>query len=70
MRDRVHCAWCGGPLGPRDGDVQRCGACGEPYYHGAKPCAAVVVLDDTGRVLLGRRAIEPAHGLWDLPGGF
>lgn len=70
MRDRVHCAWCGGRLGPREGDRQRCEACGEPYYHGAKPCAAVLVLDDAGRVLLGRRAIDPARGLWDLPGGF
>ena len=70
MRDRVHCAWCGARLGPRHGDEQRCTACGEPYYHGAKPCAAVIVLDDAGAVLLGRRAIEPARGLWDLPGGF
>lgn len=70
MRDRTFCAWCGGRLGPRDGAAQRCPACGEAYYHGAKPCAAVLVLDETGRVLLGRRAIEPARGRWDLPGGF
>jgi ADP-ribose pyrophosphatase YjhB (NUDIX family) len=28
------------------------------------------VLDDTGRVLLARRAFEPDAGLWDIPGGF
>lgn len=70
MRDRIHCAWCGGRLGPRDGAVQRCVDCDVPYYHGAAPCAAVLVLDDDGRVLLGRRAIEPARDRWDLPGGF
>ena len=70
MRDRVHCAWCGERLGSRDGNVQHCPACGEPYYHDAKPCAAVIVEDAEGRVLLGRRAIDPARDRWDLPGGF
>jgi 8-oxo-dGTP diphosphatase len=28
------------------------------------------VEDDSGRVLLGRRAADPAAGHWDLPGGF
>jgi ADP-ribose pyrophosphatase YjhB (NUDIX family) len=50
--------------------VQVCTACEAPYYHDAKPCAAVLVLDERGRLLLGRRAIEPRLGLWDIPGGF
>ena len=33
------------------------------------PCADVLVERD-GRVLLGRRAIEPGRGLWEIPGGF
>ena len=70
MRLRKHCSDCGAPLGPLDGNVQTCTACGHPYYHDAKPCAAVLVLDDAGRLLLGRRAIEPRLGLWDIPGGF
>lgn len=70
MRLRAHCGFCGGPLGPLVGSRQDCAACGEPYYHDAKPCAAVLVLDGDGRVLLARRAIDPARGLWDIPGGF
>jgi ADP-ribose pyrophosphatase YjhB (NUDIX family) len=70
MRLRSFCGFCGGPLGPLVGSRQDCAACGEPHYHDAKPCSAVLVLDDAGRVLLGRRAIEPARGLWDIPGGF
>jgi ADP-ribose pyrophosphatase YjhB (NUDIX family) len=70
MRLRKHCSDCGSLLGPLDGNVQRCSICGLPYYHDAKPCAAVLVLDDAGCLLLGRRAIEPRRGLWDIPGGF
>ena len=29
-----------------------------------------MIVDDAGRVLLGRRAFDPAAGRWDLPGGF
>ncbi len=52
------------------GNQQACVACGVPTYHDAKPCAAVIVLDPMGNVLLGSRAREPRQGLWDLPGGF
>jgi 8-oxo-dGTP diphosphatase len=31
---------------------------------------SALLLDDDGRVLLARRAFEPARGKWDLPGGF
>ncbi len=70
MRLRKHCAYCGGLLGPLDGNAQHCATCGEVLYHDAKPCAAVLVVDGDGRLLLGRRAIEPHLGLWDIPGGF
>lgn len=70
MRLRKHCSDCGSLLGPLDGNAQLCTACGSPYYHDAKPCAAVLVLDGERRLLLGRRAIAPRLGLWDIPGGF
>lgn len=65
-----HCGACGGRLGPLEGPRQICTSCGAHHYHAAAPCAAVLVEDAVGAVLLGRRAIEPAYGLWDLPGGF
>jgi 8-oxo-dGTP diphosphatase len=70
MRLRSYCGFCGGPLSPLHGNQQDCVACGVPTYHDAKPCAAVIVLDSAGNVLLGKRAREPMLGLWDLPGGF
>ncbi|MGI9187305.1 MAG: NUDIX hydrolase [Gaiellales bacterium] len=70
MRLRTYCAECGARLGPLIGNAQSCTACERPYYHDAKPCAAVLVVDEHGRLLLGRRGIEPRLGLWDIPGGF
>ncbi len=31
---------------------------------------AQALLEENGRVLLGRRRCEPGVGLWDIPGGF
>ena len=64
------CPWCGGPLGEPVGERQDCASCGEPSYLNPKPTASAIVLDARGRVLLGRRGIEPHRGLWDTPGGF
>ena len=64
------CPWCGGPLAPPVGERQDCAACGEPSYLNPKPTAGAILLDAGGRVLLGRRRIEPYCGLWDIPGGF
>ena len=55
------------------GDEKRveCPQCGFVAYGGGPvPTSTAVVVDGEGRVLLGRRAIEPDQGRWDLPGGF
>jgi ADP-ribose pyrophosphatase YjhB (NUDIX family) len=46
-----------------------CPQCGWIYFADPKVAAAVLVARD-GRVLLVRRSIEPARGLWSLPAGF
>lgn len=65
----THCPRCGSEL---DGDERRveCPRCGFVSYANPVPTVTAVVVDEEGRVLLGRRALEPDKGLWDLPGGF
>ena len=59
---------CSGPLGheSRPGRVR---AVRHVVYANPIPGSQALVERD-GRVLLGRRAHDPAAGLWDLPGGF
>jgi ADP-ribose pyrophosphatase YjhB (NUDIX family) len=63
------CPRCRGKL-HREPNAVRCVGCGLVVY--AKPAPAVcgLVVDGSGRVLLGRRAREPAKGRWDVLGGF
>jgi ADP-ribose pyrophosphatase YjhB (NUDIX family) len=72
MRYRF-CPRCGGALQSRidvDGSVTpACSCCGFVFYRNSKLAVGALVKRD-GQVLLARRAIEPATGMWDIPGGF
>ena len=63
------CPICGEAI-DNTGDRVECRACGYVGYANAVPGVEAVCVDASGRVLLGRRANDPAAGLWDLPGGF
>jgi ADP-ribose pyrophosphatase YjhB (NUDIX family) len=52
------------------GDRAVCAACGSVYYANSAPCVSALVEDESGRLLLARRAVEPYLGCWDAPGGF
>ena len=47
-----------------------CRDCGFRFYINVAAAVAAIILDDEGRILLTRRAKEPAKDTWDLPGGF
>jgi NAD+ diphosphatase len=64
-----HCPRCGAEVEPSLGKIE-CSQCGFITYASSKPTASAACLDDEGRVLLSRRAIEPLKGKWDFPGGF
>jgi hypothetical protein len=66
-----HCPGCGtaGSLGFEMGKALRCAHCGFRYFHNvAVAVSAVLVHED--RMLMARRAHDPAAGQLDFPGGF
>lgn len=68
-----YCVNCGTPLQPRvieDRDLEACETCSFVLWHDPKVVTIVVVEDERGQVVVGRRGIEPGYGLWCLPGGY
>ncbi|KAL5206332.1 hypothetical protein ABZP36_034541 [Zizania latifolia] len=68
------CSACGSPtkLAIPDGDEKMraiCSSCGRVHYENPKMVVGCLVEHDN-KVLLCRRKIEPAYGLWTLPAGF
>jgi ADP-ribose pyrophosphatase YjhB (NUDIX family) len=51
-------------------DRMRCTVCAFVLYENPACAAAGMVVDDAGRILLVRRAIEPWRGHWALPAGY
>lgn len=62
------CTACGAPLVTPPPTT--CGTCGRAHWANAKPCAAALVVDPEGRILLARRAHAPWLDLWCAPSGF
>lgn len=69
----THCPRCGSPNLAFNG-VNRfhCGSCEFVFYHNtAAAVGAILTVDDrAGAILLLRRAVPPAQGMLDFPGGF
>jgi ADP-ribose pyrophosphatase YjhB (NUDIX family) len=63
------CPRCANQLTQTAGRVD-CLHCGFVFYAHSSVTASALPEDDAGRVLLARRAVEPAFGKWDCIGGF
>jgi len=65
------CPRCGAELDLAEAPARvSCPRCGFVGHANPSPSASALIVDGTGRLLLGRRAFEPHAGLWDAIGGF
>ena len=67
------CINCGVQLEPREIEgrqLEACPRCAFVLWHDPKVVTLVVVENEVGEVVVGRRSIEPGYGRWCLPGGF
>lgn len=49
---------------------KKCGKCGFEYFMNSATSTVAIIEDGQGKILVARRAKEPAKGTIDLPGGF
>ncbi len=74
MKDPIKfCPYCGEPA--RDfedeGRVRmKCAGCGFVQYLNPSPAAGILVFDESGQILLVKRAFEPYKGTWVIPSGY
>lgn len=64
------CAHCGAGLRFEQDQAPTCPECGHRRYRNPAVGVAVILRDDAGRVLLGRRAKGAYAGLWCIPCGY
>ena len=65
------CPRCGSPnFSENDEKSKKCANCKFVFYLNASSAVAAIIVNDSGEMLLCRRAHEPYKGTLDLPGGF
>ncbi len=66
-----YCPLCGSSLFIiNDFKSKKCTDCSFVYYFNPGAATVAFIFDDAGKLLVARRAKEPAKGTFDLPGGF
>ena len=66
-----YCPRCGSAhFSINDFKSKRCGDCEFVFYFNPLSATVALILDSKNRLLVARRAKEPAKGTLDLPGGF
>ena len=73
MKIKKYCPYCGYGLIDKfaEGRIRRyCETCAAPVYENPVPASCLVTVDESHRILLVKRSVDPKKGMWCLPGGF
>jgi len=66
-----YCPKCGSAELNKSGDRSlKCAACGFHFFINSSAAVAALVTDESGKLMLVTRGVEPNYGKLDLPGGF
>lgn len=67
----AHCPHCGSDKFVTNNEKsKKCTDCGFTFYVNASAAVAAFITNNEGKLLVCKRAKEPALGTFDLPGGF
>nr|WP_321357056.1 NUDIX domain-containing protein [uncultured Draconibacterium sp.] len=66
-----YCPKCGSAEFNKSGERSlKCATCGFHIFINSSAAVAALVTDDSGKLMLVKRGVEPNYGKLDLPGGF
>ncbi|MCY1719894.1 NUDIX domain-containing protein [Prolixibacteraceae bacterium Z1-6] len=66
-----YCPKCGSPKFAASGERSfKCAVCGFHLYINSSAAVAALVTNESGKLMLVTRGVEPDYGKFDLPGGF